>query len=170
MTHRDPLRSLVMKGESGSIELVFVLFAGHNQGLRRRDRCVMALIRWCASGRFGHVAVAARGRVLNPLACGDRWFDLGQYVSRYPGLAAAVVIPVRRSPDLTRWAMTRRRVWPSLVRWATRGRTPAEDCVCTTGSVLRSVGVPVPTRIVTPDELHAWLVREGYPHAKAVAP
>lgn len=144
---------------------LLVLFAHPRRGSTPRDRVVTWLVGILSRSEHAHVAVAFDGAVLNPFAGGDRWYGLEQYLEHYPGLNAAVRVPIDGDPGLAdRWR-GRRRIWPSLLRWATGGRVRSEDCVSVACDILREHGTPPPPRIVTPDQLLRWLTR-GEEHAQ----
>ena len=112
-----------------------------------------------------HVSVAVDSVVLDPSLWGDRLYDHDSYIAVAPHLWAAVIVPLVRMPDMTPrsrsfWVETVSRT----IRWITGGRTTANDCVCRVIAVLSSGGFRV-VRVVSPADLHKYLVSKGCRHA-----
>lgn len=79
------------------------------------------------------------------------------------GFVWSIKVPARRWPDLNRHEdPTRRRVWRYILRWATRGRVPCDDCVTKVRRMLTEAGVETPDSIVTPGDLFDFLRGEGH--------
>lgn len=113
-----------------------------------------------------HVAIAYRGAVLNvTLHGGNEYYALIPYVATYPGLCRVVEVPLAQTIDLDRYpAGDRKRIFPTIARWATGGRIRTTDCVCITCDLLIAGGLSVPRNITTPQHLHDWLIHHGYKH------
>ena len=161
----DPLEHIALKGRTCGRPYVTVMFSERAAGRAFRDNLIGVLVSWLGRTRLAHVAVEHGGHVWNPLSCGDGFYDVWRYLAHYPGLQCVVWIPIDSYPLLSRLERRRRRIWPSIIRVMTGGRTPSDDCVYATVCLLRSHGIMVPKRTVTPDQLLHWLVSQGFLHA-----
>jgi hypothetical protein len=91
-------------------------------------------------------------------------FGLAWYITEYPTLAWMVTIPglsvdIRGNAIIPPVPIA---VLPSLLRWLTRGRHPARNCVTVVTDTLRDAWIDVPVSVVTPAHLFDWLRGEGY--------
>lgn len=123
------------------------------------------LTRALTRSKLAHCAVMSRGVVLDPAIGGDQLWKAEEFFARYPTLREVVAVTVPADiaiPQLDPWG--RRRALPSIFRLITRGRVRTRDCVERVAHVLRLCGLTVPTNIVSPQQLHDWLVQQGCPH------
>jgi len=113
-------------------------------------------------GPICHVAIAVDDVVLDPMILGDHLWPTGEYIARYPGLAAFCTVPLVRTVDLrARPRAGRRTGLGALAAVLTRGRYPAHDCVHAVRTVLAEGGIDTPRNIVTPANLMVNLVLRG---------
>jgi hypothetical protein len=151
--------------------VVFFLTAARPaMGARRWDRRRHAVLDWLVRRLSGwevaHVAIGDGGAVLNPTYRGNRLWPFDAFALSHPGVAWGFLVPISRPIDWTPHEEDppRPKPWmPTLARWATRGRWPrTRDCVAEVSACLRSAGVAVPRRVVTPAHLFDWLRAEGF--------
>ncbi len=118
--------------------------------------------------RLTHVALGVEmgddSAVLECRVWSDRFVAETAYVMHVENLDRVFVIDAPGSAGLQDY----RRRWyprpllPTVLRWVTGGRTPANDCVTVTSRLLRKAGVDVPPRITSPHELRIWLDGQRY--------
>lgn len=113
-----------------------------------------------------HVAIGDCHVVLDPTLEGNRFHPFAGYVVSDRPILWAVEVPVTRPPH---WAPHKAGrhlrpppTLPTVLRWASRGLIPARNCVTEVVACLRNCGVPVPPRMVSPQQLFDWLRAEGY--------
>lgn len=117
---------------------------------------------------FAHVVIAGGGRVLTANLCrmtGNRAkvATLAPYLWAVKGLGCVFWVPVDKCPTLTA-PNKAASIYAAVLRWITRGLTPARDCVSLTCHALRDAGIAVPRRICSPRQLHRWLETQGFAH------
>ena len=111
---------------------------------------------------FCHVAILSEWWVYDPSLLGPVFVDAFEYVSRVGAIYAGVEVPIARHlmPPMERISL-----WRTALRWLSRGRLPASDCVSQVAWMLRQGGVHVPRTIVTPGQLWRHLEQAKYPSA-----
>lgn len=133
-----------------------------------RIRVICWIIRVLTLSRLVHCSIAVDGYpygVIDMTLRGTRFYPHGPYANHYPGLVIRFDIDLPRPPDMTLFEEPRpvpKSVWPIVLRWLTRGRTKSIDCVTVVAQTLRSGGIGVPDRIVSPRQLCRWLISQGY--------
>lgn len=134
--------------------------------IRGRDpRFVGWLIRLLGRSEWVHVSIGHGLVVLDPALGGNSFWTLYDYAYRYPTLVWGYTVPVDndpRLPDEEESPPRRKRILPTLLRWATGGLWPTNDCVQVVCRRLRAAGVHPPRRTTTPAQLWDWLRSEGY--------
>jgi len=132
----------------------------------RVRRCLLAaIVRFTTRSEIAHVAFGCDGVVLETGGLGSRFWPLLAYSALNQSLLGVFELRVPVIPVLDKISLPPTRIFPSLLRLVTRGRTRADDCVCVVVRLLRVSGVLVPSAIVTPKSLVAWLHAQGYRHA-----
>lgn len=144
----------------GTDRLVRVVTRAHKKRAARM-LALMFLVRRLSRSTLTHVAVSVGQTTISPDKDGDRLWPTLQFIHDYPRLTCVVDVPLVRATSYT--PRHKPRLWaPSLIRWATHGLTPADDCVQATIRILRSGGAMIPDRITTPAELLDHFIRKGY--------
>ena len=131
------------------------------------------LVRTLSGSQMAHCSVGFDGAVLDPGIRGNRFWPFKAYVLAYPTLICVFKVPVQHDVDLDRFRPGRKPVLPTVVRWLTRGWWPwTNDCVCVALDCLHQggVAVPVPHRLVSPQQLHDWLKENRYERTEFQAP
>ena len=122
-------------------------------------------MRTLSASDIAHCAIGVDGAVLDPGMTCDRYWPESAFVDRYPTLAAIVILEVNPLPDLDeRPQQGPRRPWRTIIRWLSRGATPANDCVTVVVYHLARAGVVVPRYVTTPRALYRFL--QGDRHAR----
>jgi len=119
----------------------------------------MHLIRVCGRWSIDHVAVGDDELMVDPRFGGAETHPARGFIRHQPGLTHLFHMQAPRRPALESVVLGRpNRALPTILRWLTRGRVPTTDCVAVATAMLRSAGVEVPRRIVTPRQLNRWLL------------
>lgn len=132
--------------------------------LRRRPATtfnwtVAALVRLLTRSPYSHVAVRIDDAVLDPAIGGNRFWPTLVFAWYYPTLLCAMDIDLPRWVDLDLFPPGRRKsIRGALLRWITIGLTESDDCVSTVREVLILGGLPVPRWVVSPRQLHDWML------------
>lgn len=128
-----------------------------------------ALYRWIrrlTQSDVVHVSFGDRDVVINPTHRRNQVWARTAYSNGAKGLHSVVHVKCEKTIDLARFERSSpRRYWPSVLRWATFGVTPANNCVTETVSALREAGLRVPRRMVSASQLLDWLREEGHDFA-----
>jgi len=120
-------------------------------------------IRRLSGSAMTHCAIGYGGAVLNVTLRGNQFWPILAFAACWPRLCRVFEVPIDRAIDLDRYpAGDRKRIFPSIARWLTRGLVRTSDCVCITSELLRDGGVHVPNYIVSPVQLHDWLMARGF--------
>lgn len=127
------------------------------------------LIRRLGRSEFTHVAIGQcsswyDGVVFDVTIKGHALWPLLGYVQLRP-VTDIYEFDTDRMIDFDRYMPgERKRALPTFLRWLTRGRWPARDCVTLTAECLRHAGVDVPVRMTTLRQLHDWITDQGWKH------
>ena len=155
----------------------YVFFATARRARRRklplRRRCRIAckfrrrtyfaflswLVRTLTRSQLAHCSIGYDGAVLDPGIRRNTYWPFRAYVISYPTLVCCFRVLVSRPIDLDAFPQGSKPAWPTFVRWLTRGRWPwTTDCVCIAIDCLRQGGIAVPRQLVSPQQLHDWLL------------
>jgi len=120
------------------------------------------LIRTVTRSRLAHCSIGDGELVLDFGLMGRNHWPHISYCLNYPTLVGAFIVPAPNAIDLDGYRKEKIRVFPTLLRWWSRGRVTTRDCVCETVRFLNEAGVPCPKRIYKPCQLFEWLEKEGY--------
>lgn len=128
------------------------------------DWALARLVRILTGSELVHVSIAYNGQVLDPTIRGNTIYPVLWYVEKHPFLVACFTVPVGKDPRLITFSTGRRkRALPTFIRWCFCGLSRAPgDCVSVVSACLRTAGIHVPMRLVTPAQLHDWLERQGF--------
>lgn len=119
-------------------------------------------VRLLTRSEIAHVSIGDGSVVLDPSDAGDRFIDEDRFVLCYPRLVAAVELltPIPLGLHAHRPSPRRWLVW-HLLRWMTRGRVRANDCMEVVVGHLAGAGVSIPRAVATPQALLNHLTRIG---------
>lgn len=148
---------------TGSREHIFVIFS---DGAGWCGWLVRRLTRF----PLGHVSVSWGGRVLTTnivrlFGNREKVYDLNTVLDHAKSIRCVFWVPVAALPPAPAARITRTSAISSFVRWATRGRTKANDCVSVVVESLKKAGISLPRGTLSPRDLHRWLETQGYEHA-----
>lgn len=125
-----------------------------------------AVVRVLTRSPLAHCAVGFGGAVLDPAYGGDRFWPMVTFVTRYPTLVGAYILPAKAAPDMDAVADPRpKRALPTFVRWLIGGRIQTRDCVFQVRRVLAQAGIVVPDSVVSPHQLFNHLANLGARYA-----
>lgn len=123
------------------------------------DLLLCWLIRKLGRSHRAHICVGINGGVLDPQIRGNYWWAELEFVATYPSLLEYVEIQAPDPPDEDSVKQRGRRpAWPTFLRWLSRGRTRADDCLTVTLGLLRSAGVQVSPRTHNIQRLYDQLI------------
>ena len=130
------------------------------QWLIQYDHLLCLLIRKLGRSPMAHICVGIDGGVIDPQINGNVWWAELEFVKTYPSLLRYVSVPAPKQPDAG-WIQDRGRrpALPTLIRWLTRGRTTADDCLTVALRLLRSAGIDVDPRTHTVQKLYDQLIQ-----------
>lgn len=133
---------------------------GSKAWLVQYDRLLCWLIRTLTRSRRAHVCIGIRGAVVDPQIRGNFWWAELAFVEEYPALLEYVEIDTPVAPDeAIVQPRGRRPAWPTFIRWVTRGRTPADDCLTVAIDLIHSAGIHINPRTHTPRRLYDQLIQ-----------
>jgi hypothetical protein len=118
-----------------------------------------------SNSRIVHCAVSDGQAVLDTTVRGDWYWPFLLYILKYPGLTCLIRVSLVRPLDIDDYEVgIPKKIFPTMLRWLSRGMVDANDCASTVTKCLREAGIDIPRYIVKPVELHDYLLRKGYKH------
>lgn len=118
-----------------------------------------------SNSRIVHCAVSDGQAVLDITVRGDWYWPFLLYILKYPSLTCLVRVSLVRPIDIDDYAVgIPKKVFPTILRWLSRGLVDTDDCASTVAKCLREAGADIPRHIVKPVELHDYLLKKGHKH------